>query len=117
MGLFVDNYDECLDKYESRVRTGDNSGAEAALLKALNKDHDENEDGVLYYLLSLTQFEQDKNDLAYSNMEYSAALGCQEAVDFISEVDEDDGTDLGEIAMLAKNVFVGAGALMQLLGE
>lgn len=120
MGLFVDNYDDCLDKYSSCIRAGDNRGAEKAILKAFEKDHDENETGDLYYLLSLTQFDQDKNDIAYTNMENAASWGCQEAVDFIAEVnedDEDDDMNLGEISKLAKNILVGAGALVSLLGE
>ena len=117
MGLFFDNYKDCLDQYTSCERAGDYSGAEASLLKAFNKDHEANEDGALYYLLSLTQFEQDKNDLAYTNMENSAALDCQEAIDFISEVNEDGGMGLNEIANLGKNVLVGASALISMISE
>ena len=97
MGLFFDSYDDCLDKYESCIRAGDNNGAEASLLKAFNKDHDANEDGALYYLLSLVQFEQGKDDIAYDNMENSADLDFPDAIDLISEANEDDGMTLKEM--------------------
>ncbi len=97
MGLFFDSYDDCIAKYDSCIRAGDNSGAEASLLKAFNKDHDANEDGALYYLLSLVQFEQGKDDIAYDNMENSADLDFPDAVDLISEANEDDGMNLKEI--------------------
>ena len=93
MGLFFDNYKDCLDKYHSCKRAGDYSCAEAAILKAFKKEHNVNAEGSLYYLLSLAQFAQDKNDLAFSNMEYSANLRYRSAVDFISKANKKDSDD------------------------
>ena len=119
MGFFVDNFDDCIKKYENYDRAGDDKGAESALLKAFTKEHDENYEGSLYYLLSLTQFNQDKNELALSNMQNSANLGYPEAEDFISEVyeDEDEGINLDTILKKASSLLIGANALMSLLSE
>ena len=85
MGFFFDNYDDCLNKYSHCERSGDFIKAEKYLHKAFDKKHDDSDNSALYYLLSLIQFEQDKTDIALNNMQVSANLGNENAINFISQ--------------------------------
>ncbi len=117
MGFFGDSFDDCIKKFEKCDDEGDYPGAEAALLKAIQKKHDDDYNGSLYYVLSLVQFNQDKNDLAFSNMQYSANLGYQDAIDFVLEVNEDDDIDWASIAKNARDILGSVASLVNLLSE
>ncbi len=94
MGLFFDNYDDCIDKCDQCFVANDYIGAEEYLLKAFDKSHNTDDNGMLYYYLSLTQFELGKENVALSHLEASASLGYPDAVELLYE---DDDIDWDEI--------------------
>ena len=109
MGFFVDDFDDLISKYAECDRSGDFSGAEAALLKAFQKNDDDDLEGDLYYLLSLVQLRLGKDDAAINNMQKSRNLGNPDAADFLDDLEDDDNMDLEtmirEIAPFARQII------------
>ena len=107
MGFFVDDFDDLMGKYTECDRAGDFSGAEAALLKAFQKNNDYEIEGELYYLLSLVQLRLGKNDTAINNMENSRDLGNYGAKKFLGDLEDDMGLDdmIRKITPIAKTII------------